>query len=332
MKRIPLSETGQRPATGADRNFQDGDEEGLPDGRRFDRSAPLKPPLTRSLQITKELLNRNQQQQPPISLSSLEPAGLINLKQRPLLSEDGSWNPKYDSLLKLKPSGGFSDLMDLPSFLENSGSFHKSLTQAKPPKEPGHRHSPPVDLKIPKVRGVDLSGGSHASDIYGYGALTVSPHLENALGKKVRSILPKHSRKSCTGAVLDPGHDFWGPIDQSTSGHHYVTSDPDGDPSLKQPRKKRGRYRQYNTELLEEAIGVVMNGKMSVSKAQTVYGIPHSTLEYKVKERLGTLKNPPKKKMKPTRVEEPDKVGETETTAVLAEEGAIHGASNLKDE
>ncbi|KAM6940644.1 ligand-dependent nuclear receptor corepressor-like protein [Xenentodon cancila] len=64
----------------------------------------------------------------------------------------------------------------------------------------------------------------------------------------------------------------------------------------KQPRKKRGRYRQYDHELMEEAITMVMAGRMSVSKAQGVYGVPHSTLEYKVKERTGTLKNPPKKK------------------------------------
>lgn len=64
----------------------------------------------------------------------------------------------------------------------------------------------------------------------------------------------------------------------------------------KQPRKKRGRYRQYDHDLLEEAITMVMAGRMSVSKAQGVYGIPHSTLEYKVKERTGTLKNPPKKR------------------------------------
>ena len=64
----------------------------------------------------------------------------------------------------------------------------------------------------------------------------------------------------------------------------------------KQPRKKRGRYRQYDHELMEEAITMVMAGRMSVSKAQGVYGVPHSTLEYKVKERTGTLKNPPKRK------------------------------------
>lgn len=64
----------------------------------------------------------------------------------------------------------------------------------------------------------------------------------------------------------------------------------------KQPRKKRGRYRQYDHDRMEEAITMVMAGRMSVSKAQGVYGVPHSTLEYKVKERTGTLKNPPKKK------------------------------------
>uniref|UniRef100_A0A1A7YDV9 Ligand dependent nuclear receptor corepressor n=1 Tax=Iconisemion striatum TaxID=60296 RepID=A0A1A7YDV9_9TELE len=83
--------------------------------------------------------------------------------------------------------------------------------------------------------------------------------------------------------------------DNPSSGTSYLI-DSESDPGNKQPRKKRGRYRQYNTELLEEAILVVMGGKMSVSKAQSIYGIPHSTLEYKVKERLGTLKHPPKKK------------------------------------
>uniref|UniRef100_A0A4W5JC00 HTH psq-type domain-containing protein n=1 Tax=Hucho hucho TaxID=62062 RepID=A0A4W5JC00_9TELE len=64
----------------------------------------------------------------------------------------------------------------------------------------------------------------------------------------------------------------------------------------KQSRKKRGRYRQYDHDLLEEAVTMVMGGRMSVSKAQVVYGIPHSTLEYKVKERNGTLKIPPKRR------------------------------------
>uniref|UniRef100_A0AAY5EBF2 HTH psq-type domain-containing protein n=1 Tax=Electrophorus electricus TaxID=8005 RepID=A0AAY5EBF2_ELEEL len=74
----------------------------------------------------------------------------------------------------------------------------------------------------------------------------------------------------------------------------------DGERRDKQPRKKRGRYRQYDHDILEEAIAMVMGGKMSVSKAQGIYGVPHSTLEYKVKERMGTLKTPPKKKLRLT--------------------------------
>ncbi|XP_061535204.1 ligand-dependent nuclear receptor corepressor-like protein isoform X3 [Phycodurus eques] len=78
-------------------------------------------------------------------------------------------------------------------------------------------------------------------------------------------------------------------LDDSEEGADHRDKD-------KPPRKKRGRYRQYDHELMEEAIAMVMGGQMSVSKAQGVYGVPHSTLEYKVKERTGTLKNPPKKK------------------------------------
>uniref|UniRef100_A0A671KZ78 Ligand-dependent nuclear receptor corepressor-like protein n=1 Tax=Sinocyclocheilus anshuiensis TaxID=1608454 RepID=A0A671KZ78_9TELE len=72
----------------------------------------------------------------------------------------------------------------------------------------------------------------------------------------------------------------------------------DDDHRDKHPRKKRGRYRQYDHDILEEAIAMVISGKMSVSKAQGIYGVPHSTIEYKVKERTGTLKTPPKKKLR----------------------------------
>ncbi len=87
-----------------------------------------------------------------------------------------------------------------------------------------------------------------------------------------------------------------GSIGGSVTGS--VVDSGDDDRRDKQPRKKRGRYRQYDHDILEEAIAMVMSGKMSVSKAQGVYGVPHSTLEYKVKERTGTLKTPPKKKLR----------------------------------
>nr|XP_027785915.1 ligand-dependent corepressor isoform X2 [Marmota flaviventris] len=270
------------------RSLQDGTREG------FGHSTSLKVPLARSLQISEELLSRNQLS----TAASLGPSGLQNHGQHLILSREASWaKPHYEfnlSRMKFRGNGALSNISDLPFLAENS-AFPKMALQAKQDGKKDVSHSSPVDLKIPQVRGMDLSWESRTGDQYSYSSLVMGSQTESALSKKLRAILPKQNRKS----MLDAGPDSWGSdAEQSTSGQPYPTSDQEGDPGSKQPRKKRGRYRQYNSEILEEAISVVMSGKMSVSKAQSIYGIPHSTLEYKVKERLGTLKNPPKKKMK----------------------------------
>ena len=54
---------------------------------------------------------------------------------------------------------------------------------------------------------------------------------------------------------------------------------------VKKTRPKRGQYRKYNSQLLTEAVRAVQRGEMSVHRAGSYYGVPHSTLEYKVKER-----------------------------------------------
>lgn len=68
----------------------------------------------------------------------------------------------------------------------------------------------------------------------------------------------------------------------------------------KRPRPKRGQYRldlifneakiifsfrKYDKGALEKAVLSVRKGEMSVHRAGSYYGVPHSTLEYKVKER-----------------------------------------------
>ena len=60
--------------------------------------------------------------------------------------------------------------------------------------------------------------------------------------------------------------------------------DANGKP-LKKTRPKRGQYRKYNSQLLLEAVKAVQRGEMSVHRAGSYFGVPHSTLEYKVKER-----------------------------------------------
>ena len=54
---------------------------------------------------------------------------------------------------------------------------------------------------------------------------------------------------------------------------------------VKKTRPKRGQYRRYNSQLLVDAVNAVQRGEMSVHRAGSYYGVPHSTLEYKVKER-----------------------------------------------
>ncbi|XP_061601846.1 ligand-dependent corepressor-like isoform X4 [Cololabis saira] len=217
-----------------------------------------------------------------------------------------SWNSKshFGTLIKHKTSSEANDnLKDIPKLLETAGLCTKSLSTEQGSLKETWRdqglslsHSS-FDLKIPQVRVL-----SKAADLHWKSVCTkYSGSLcENGHGKKLCSILPRQIQKRSSVGSNSSGseREYWTfPAEcQSVTGNHSM--DSESDQGNKQPRKKRGRYRQYNTELLEEAIVVVMGGKMSVSKAQSIYGIPHSTLEYKVKERLGTLKHPPKKKMK----------------------------------
>ena len=64
-------------------------------------------------------------------------------------------------------------------------------------------------------------------------------------------------------------------------------SNVNGQKTLKQKRAKRGQYRKYESNQLIRAMDAVLNGSMSVHKAGSRFGVPHSTLEYKVKERNG---------------------------------------------
>ena len=65
------------------------------------------------------------------------------------------------------------------------------------------------------------------------------------------------------------------------------SQDKQGKPGTggKGTRPKRGKYRNYDRDSLVEAVRAVQRGEMSVHRAGSYYGVPHSTLEYKVKER-----------------------------------------------
>ncbi|GAV00299.1 hypothetical protein RvY_11167 [Ramazzottius varieornatus] len=69
--------------------------------------------------------------------------------------------------------------------------------------------------------------------------------------------------------------------------------DQDLNGSSNASRNKRGRYRRYDKGDLDEALKAVKNGDMTVHRAGHLFGIPHSTLEYKIKERNMLSKRTP---------------------------------------
>ena len=86
-----------------------------------------------------------------------------------------------------------------------------------------------------------------------------------------------------------------------TASNSGVINGEDQKP-LKKTRPKRGQYRKYNHELLMEAVRAVQRGEMSVHRAGSYYGVPHSTLEYKVKERHLLRQKKPREPRKKTLV------------------------------
>lgn len=161
---------------------------------------------------------------------------------------------------------------------------------------------PPTPLRIPQVRSMSDPNRSIPAENCGLAKNlyqrtsstegTASSSTASARPSSIFKLRPPFLPHGCQGSANQSSHRL-GPRGSSLEDSEEGAGGRDKD---KQPRKKRGRYRQYDHDLLEEAITMVMAGRMSVSKAQGVYGVPHSTLEYKVKERTGTLKNPPKKK------------------------------------
>lgn len=95
--------------------------------------------------------------------------------------------------------------------------------------------------------------------------------------------------------------------DLSRSFSHHQSKQPQtastsGSTGGKGTRPKRGKYRNYDRDSLVEAVRAVQRGEMSVHRAGSYYGVPHSTLEYKVKERH--LMRPRKRDPKPNPVDE----------------------------
>ncbi|XP_077427325.1 ligand-dependent nuclear receptor corepressor-like protein isoform X2 [Vanacampus margaritifer] len=205
--------------------------------------------------------------------------------------ENGELGFSPASLHFYKPSGL---LRTLPH------SFPQLRDALQPSPSPTPSLEAPTPLRIPQVRSMTNHSRLAPAEIHNTTENRRTSPTEGAANLLTTTARPPSYFKvrspflarGCTGGANQS------PLRQVQRSSSLDDSEEGADrrDKDKQPRKKRGRYRQYDHELMEEAIAMVTAGRMSISKAQGVYGVPHSTLEYKVKERTGTLKNPPKKK------------------------------------
>uniref|UniRef100_A0A3B3BW35 Ligand dependent nuclear receptor corepressor-like n=1 Tax=Oryzias melastigma TaxID=30732 RepID=A0A3B3BW35_ORYME len=228
---------------------------------------------------------------------------------RLVLQKVATWTEQAEIGGEAEENGDFG-FSSSPLTLYQPVSLQKTLPQCfsqlrdtlQPPPSPTPSLDPPTPLRIPQVRpisdqnrSISAENCSTPENLYQRTSLTEgtsSLSTASARSSSFFKLKPPLLAQGCLGSASQLPHGLGPrefPLDESDEGLGCQDKD-------KQPRKKRGRYRQYDHEMMEEAITMVMAGRMSVSKAQGVYGVPHSTLEYKVKERTGTLKNPPKRK------------------------------------
>ncbi|XP_067619564.1 serine-rich adhesin for platelets isoform X2 [Eurosta solidaginis] len=105
--------------------------------------------------------------------------------------------------------------------------------------------------------------------------------------------------------------------------HHLSRQEAAALAAGKGTRPKRGKYRNYDRDSLIEAVRAVQRGEMSVHRAGSYFGVPHSTLEYKVKERH--LMRPRKREPKP----QPGLDGSSSTTSSKANSNIPGHHNNL---
>ncbi|XP_038569389.1 ligand-dependent nuclear receptor corepressor-like protein isoform X4 [Micropterus salmoides] len=236
-------------------------------------------------------------------------SSMLGGEARLVLQKVAAWAERAEIGEAAEENGDLSFSSSSLSFYQPSGlqknpshSFPQLRDALQPPTSPTPSLEPATPLRIPQVRSVSdhnrsvpAENCSVAENLHQRTSSTEGTAISSTTTVRPSSLFklrPPFLPYGCPSITNQSPHRL-GPRGSSLDDSEEGAGGRDKD---KQPRKKRGRYRQYDHDLLEEAITMVMAGRMSVSKAQGVYGVPHSTLEYKVKERTGTLKNPPKKK------------------------------------
>lgn len=211
--------------------------------------------------------------------------------------------PSYKPLAG-SSSSGHSKNGDANTTPSTSPLIQSSLMSKSPLNHHSHAHQNHMSLMSPS-----LSRQRSESE---------SPPISSKFS--ISDVIAKSISKNFQSSLMDQKHSFMDPMDQykrpsisviknlgsadrfgsnPNISHMSMSSQlsPNTGTGGKGTRPKRGKYRNYDRDSLVEAVKAVQRGEMSVHRAGSYYGVPHSTLEYKVKERH--LMRPRKREPKP---------------------------------
>ena len=216
------------------------------------------------------------------------------------LSTSGYYDESYMSPLQLElnsppqqtstsVSGHSPVELKIPSYKPMKSAFKNGITtMASPDSDDGMLASPlPRDISNSRVGDTlkDIIAKTIAEKVRSRTQFNGNSYYQNG---QASPLAPHNGSNYNIPLAVDPQYSNKRrriePKSQSTPTKKQ--QDPEGpDSQTKKTRPKRGQYRKYNSQLLIEAVKAVQRGEMSVHRAGSYFGVPHSTLEYKVKER-----------------------------------------------
>ncbi|KAF8790461.1 mushroom body large-type Kenyon cell-specific protein 1-like [Argiope bruennichi] len=193
------------------------------------------------------------------------------------------------------------ELTELPSSGTLSSNVILKVPSFKPAKSPPMSNETD-DPCLPVVSSSSPPPGTSSHSHSGNKGITVtlkelisrsiSQKISNSLKDRVVDDDPSVEFSYSMSNMDSPACNLpWGVESSSKEGKEVLSNtnnssnSSDSSKSEKRTRPKRGRYRNYDRDNLARAVRAVQKGEMSVHRAGTFYGVPHSTLEYKVKER-----------------------------------------------
>ncbi|XP_055680449.1 mushroom body large-type Kenyon cell-specific protein 1 isoform X2 [Lutzomyia longipalpis] len=261
-------------------------------------------PMPQTHQPTSPYLNRTGKTEPPESAIQSAASANDNVDDSAVILKIPSFKPVAGSSTPITSIG------------KNGDSTPQSQTAATTPihsRSPQQSH---LGISPPLVR---QSSESQSPPMAAKGTLSLRDVIAQSISKNFQQHMPveppapppllKHTDHSDLGSPSDhykrPSisviKSLGGDMSRFGGGANLMANSAAAQSATgtggKGTRPKRGKYRNYDRDSLVEAVKAVQRGEMSVHRAGSYYGVPHSTLEYKVKERH--LMRPRKREPKP---------------------------------